>query len=118
MRTSSRLRLLMKRFCLSAAVKKTFVRLVSTRTTSSELSVMSSSFFGGVGVALGISSVRRGRLEFSDPDPLCANDAQLKGTEIAAAISSAHNALSFLADNTRARVILPSHYPRPPCIRV
>jgi len=61
---------------------------VSTRTTSSEVSVTSSSFLGGVGVAWGASSVRRGRLEFCDPDLLCASDAQVKATEIATAISS------------------------------
>src|ERR1043166_6248919 len=58
MRTSSFLKVLTKRFCLSAAVKKMLVRLVSTRTTSSE-STGSSSFFGGVGVAFG-GSLRRG----------------------------------------------------------
>src|SRR6185503_577180 len=42
----------MKRLCLSAAVKKTLVRFVSTRSTSSLLMV-SSSFEGGVGLAAG-----------------------------------------------------------------
>src|SRR5260221_2069861 len=116
-RTSSRLILLMKRFCLSAAVKKTFVRLVSTRTTSSEPSVTSSSFLGGVGVAWGASSVRRGRPAVCDSDPLCASEAQLKATEIVATISSAPRLLHLLCNNTIAPVILPSRYQRPPCIR-
>src|SRR6266516_1183903 len=116
MRTSSRLMLLMKRFCRSAAVKKTFVRLVSTRTTSSELIVTSSSFFGGVGVACGTSSVRRGRLAFGDSDPLCANDAQVKATEIVATISSTLKPLHLLCSDTLAPIILLSRYPTPPCI--
>src|SRR5882724_9033957 len=100
MRTSSRLMLLMKRFCLSAAVKKTFVRLVSTRTTSSDASVTSSSFFGGVGVAWGASSVRRGRLAFGDSDLLWASDAQVKATAIVAATSRTKDPLNLLCNNT------------------
>src|SRR5258706_16189289 len=107
MRRSSRLRLLTKRLCLSDAVKKTFVRLVSTRTTSSEFSVTSSSFFGGVGVACGTLSVRRGRLEFCDSGRLWASDVKVKATAIAAANSSAHKVLDLLIDKTLTSVILP-----------
>src|SRR5260221_3260527 len=103
MRRSSRLRLLTKRLCLSAAVKKTFVTLVSTRTTSSEFSVTSSSFFGGVGVACAAPSLRRGRLEFCDCDWLCASDAQVNAAAIVTAITSAHNVLDLLSDKTFTR---------------
>src|SRR4026208_2227328 len=49
---SSLVRLLMKRLLLSAAVKKILVRLVSTRTTSSESGSVSS-FAAGVAVGVG-----------------------------------------------------------------
>src|SRR5229473_8678395 len=88
---SSRLRVDTKRFCLSAAVKRIFVRFVSTRTTSSERRVVSSSVFaGGVGEGWGRFSARRGRLLFCG-SVFLAHDPARKTTEAVATISKANS---------------------------
>src|SRR5260221_4984730 len=89
---SSRLRVDTKRFCLSAAVKITLVRFVSTRTTSSECSVVSSSgFAGGVGEGGGEFSARRGRLSFCG-SVFCARDPATKTAAAGAMISRDNSA--------------------------
>src|SRR5882672_541618 len=95
MRTSSFLRLLMKRLLLSAAVKKMLVRLVSTRTTSSD-SCGGSSFglTGGLGDAAGCGSVTRLDRDFWGAVLSCAND--LRG-----AAETASSKTARPSDNTK-----------------
>jgi len=78
---SSFLSVLTKRFCLSAAVKKILVRFVSTRTTSSELSVTSSSGFFGVGLGWATGSTARAA-------PFCASEPREKLAACAIPINS------------------------------